>query len=254
MGDTVIAAPVGHGACLRRPDAYTRIQLRFDGEGAVFRDLTGQLVTAYGVTTTQTATGCRFNGKCYYGGAAGSRLILGTTDTRPNLDFLHQLGQNGTSPKWSISFWYRLANTNVADRFIIDTLANSVTRYGINIWISTAWRWYVQIGAGNGAGYVIGYGTGTNSVPQDTDWHYMVFLYDQSLSSSNCRIYCDGTILSPTGSKSAVTPSANTSTYAARMGCIASNGNTYNLIGNVDELTIRTGAWIDGTKVPTRRM
>lgn len=53
------------GAGIRRPDAFTKLHLRFDNELNAFKDLTGKTVTAYN-NATQTNTQRKFIGKAGY--------------------------------------------------------------------------------------------------------------------------------------------------------------------------------------------
>ena len=55
-----------------------------------------------------------------------------------------------------------------------------------------------------------------------------------------------------TANKSAVTPSTSTSTYLPTWG--ACYNLDYSCYGYFDEVVIRSGICIDGTKVPTRRL
>jgi len=52
---------VGVGAGIRRPDAYTKLLVRMNGDGTAFRSLTGQTISQYG-GATQDVSGSRYVG------------------------------------------------------------------------------------------------------------------------------------------------------------------------------------------------
>lgn len=237
---------IGRGALLRRPDAYTRLKLRFGGEGNVFRDLTGQTITASG-NATQTTTNSPFVGKCVVFDGNGDNLIAGT---KSNLDFLHQVGTVG---KWSISLWYR-STSFAAIQAIFDTCQFTSANIGTGIAILANRTVQVLICRGSSGNLVL-LGATTGTVPNDSNWHYLVVTYDQALANTNCKVYVDGSLLAGTLSKTANAPSSSTSTYSPTIGSTASPPVYLNFfVGNMDELTIYSGICIDGTKVPTRRI
>lgn len=241
----MIARSLGIGAGLRRPDAFTKLKLRFDGEGQVIRDLTGQTITVNG-DTTQTATNRRFLGKCAVFDGDNDNLQVGS---KANLDFLHQVG---TAGKWSISLWYRAASF-ADNRAIFDNCRFTSANVGASLAIQ-ADRTVVVLICRASSGNLVLAGFTTGTVPNDTNWHYMVVTYDQALASANCKVYIDGSLLAGTLSKTANAPSTSTSTDLPIVGASSQPGFYLNdFYGNMDELTIQSGICIDGTKVPTRR-
>ena len=231
----------GAGALLRRPDAYTRLHLRCDGEGQVFRDETGQTITAVG-GATQTATGARFaTGKCLSLDGTGDYLTLGT---KSNLDFLQQVGTTG---KWSIAFWMYL-NSLDGGPDIFDSSHGSSAGSGVLIYPNATSMW---IGISAPDGFVCQTDVSTGGSLLDA-WHYLVITYDQALASANLKMFVDGT-QTGTANKSAVTPSTSTSNYAPTWGAEPETGD-YCINARFDDIRFMSGICIDGTKVPTRRL
>lgn len=64
-----------HGAAIRRPDAFTKLLLRFDNESNVFYDLCGNTITPHG-NVTQSTTKRRFVGKAGYGDGSGDYIEM----------------------------------------------------------------------------------------------------------------------------------------------------------------------------------
>lgn len=246
-----VAGCVGLGALRRRPDGFTKLHLRFNGTGSVFTDDAGMSCTA--TNATQTETNARFIGKCY----ASALSMNGVAVTpKSQLDFLHQLGQNETSDKWSISFWYRFKyGYPPTNNCIFDNLGNNTSQNGIDIWFrgGTSYkRMYVEVGNGSGVSFTVGGYTLTGSIPDDSLWHYVVITCDLSLASANLNIYLDGVLIKSID-KSAQTPSTATARYTPKAGSWANSASNF-LDGNIHDFCIRTGVCIDGTRVPKRRI
>jgi hypothetical protein len=77
----MIVGNPGLGAAIRRPDSFTKLHLRMNGEGNIFRDLTGKSVTAYG-NATQSRLNSYFLGSIAYLDGDGDYLEI-----PPNEDF-----------------------------------------------------------------------------------------------------------------------------------------------------------------------
>lgn len=218
--------------------------LWFTGEHSTV-NTTGKTITAYGNATQSTAVldpwgEARPVG--YFDGN-GDYLTVGTTSS---FNFLHQVG---TAGKWSIRFWYKWGNPSSAFFGLLST-AGSRTNHGIRISINPNYRFGVSIMRGVDNTNVIDFITTVDSVPNDTNWHYVVITYDQALSESNCKFYLDKVLIG-SGTKLAYEPSTSNSTYVLHIGTYYST--SYPLLGYLSDVQIFDGICIDGTTVPTSR-
>jgi len=68
------------GAAIRQPDSFTKLHLRMNGEGNVFKDLTGKTVTTYG-NANQNYNSPHFIGKiAYFDGSVDFLSIVNSID------------------------------------------------------------------------------------------------------------------------------------------------------------------------------
>ena len=238
----MLAGMVGHGAALRRPDAYTKLHLRCDGEGAAIRDETGQTITAVG-GATQTATGARFaTGKCIAFDGSGDYVQVGS---KANLDFLHEVGEAG---KWSIALWIAWDWDNGNSSPTLYDSNNDGSGRGINIFFRRTEK-HLVLNIGTGSAQVVRTNTPNNSMPADSGWHFLAITFDMGLESANAKIYVDGSLV---GSMTKTTEAGTgTADYQPTLG--SCYDGSYPFAGKMDDIRFLSGICIDGTKVPTRR-
>lgn len=238
----MLAGMVGAGAALRRPDAFTKIHLRCDGEGQAIRDETGQTITAVG-GATQTATGARFaTGKCLSLDGTGDYLTLGT---KSNLDFLHEVGEAG---KWSIALWIAWDWDNGNSAPTLYDSNNDGSGRGANIFFRRTEK-HLVLNIGAGSGQIVRASTPDDSMPADTAWHYLAITFDMGPASANAKIYVDGSLV---GSLNKTTEAGTgTADYQPTLG--SCYDGSYPFAGKMDDIRFMSGICIDGTKVPTRR-
>lgn len=185
---------------------------------------TGVTVTNNG-TFTKTDLGnnksvLNFDGSTNY-------ITVGTVST---FNFLHQVGTTG---KWSIAAWVK-CNGFTTNQRIITTSRGSTSNRGFTLSISNTTRIiYFEIVYGSSGNYIVA-SSGSNIFPNDSDWHYLILTYDQSLASANCKVYLDGA-LNETASKTANTPSTSDASYAATIG---GQPTTNILNGNMKDMMI----------------
>lgn len=136
------------GAGLRRPDAFTKLHLRFDGESNTFYDLCGNTITVHG-DVTQTTTQRRFIGKSGYGDGDGDYIEMPVSGFPFSGDstiacwiyptVFSVTGQlfGSSNPSSPYNGWYiYCANANKKPILYIDNSAKitSTTAFTINEW------------------------------------------------------------------------------------------------------------------------
>ena len=137
-------------------------------------------------------------------GAGNCLLFDGVNDyvdcgTNTSFNFLHY-GTTG-SPKWTISFWYKLpaAMIDINDlKYILGTHNGDSGQNGIVISfedrssLGADHAIHLTISRSVGGSWVLQSRSINNIIPKDTNWHSFVMTYDHTLVSSNAKIYIDG--------------------------------------------------------------
>ena len=151
-----------------------------------------------------------------------------TCGTIANFNFLHQ-----NITQYSIGFYYKLQSLN-AIQMLVATTTGATSERGMMMFINSDRTVDVTINRGVSGQSVLGaYTSGT--VPNDTNWHYLLMTYDYTLASNNVTIYIDGSSIG-TISKSAYAPSSVDSNYVLNIG--RSPAADYYLTGYISDLII----------------
>lgn len=218
----MIARPIGIGASLRRPDAYTKLLLRGDGSGQTIKDLTGKTITPGGNATLST-TQRKFIGNAIYFDGTGDYLELADSD-----DWYF-----GTGP-FSISAWVK-KTTSSSICMLASTISGSSN--GFQVFLHAPGLYFI--------GYNSDAGTVANiDLTWGTGWRYIVI--ERATEGGNVVAYVDG--VAGTG----VAMTIGNSTDTLKIG-IDDNKSSYPMDGYIDELTIMKGKCVGGTVIPTRR-
>lgn len=119
---------IGIGATIRRPDSFTKLHLRMNGEGNVFRDLTGKTITAYG-NANQNYNNPYFIGKIAYFDGNGDYISISDST-----DF------DLTSSGWTFETWFQTVFTG--DQYIYSKGGggidwNKTNGHYIDIWLNS---------------------------------------------------------------------------------------------------------------------
>jgi hypothetical protein len=162
-----------------------------------------------------------------------------------NFKFLHN-----TTALWTVDCWYK-SNSFAVAQAIFDTTGGDSANVGAGAWIGTDRKVTVQIVNASAGSYIVNFTT-TGTVPNDTNWHHIAITYDQSVASSNCKVYVDGVQLAGAGNKTAGVPSSANHTYVLNIGQLA-NGSTYPFNGWLDEVRVSNVVrWTGNFSVPTQ--
>lgn len=170
--------------------------------------MTTKTVTAYNAATQSTAVTNPW-GRAVPVGTFTSQgyLSVGTTSS---FAFLHQAN---TTTKWSVCFWYK-CNSFTFNHVVFNTsnAMGNASQMGCALTINTNRTVTFKMTSTTvNQPYINGTTSGT--VPNDTNWHYMVVNFDNTVTSNNVRIYVDNSELTSSITKTAYTPSGSSTTY-----------------------------------------
>lgn len=157
-------------------------------------------------------------------GGTNEYATFGTTSSHK---FLHG-GVNPTTFAWTISFWLKFSSLPSginAARGIFSTGTSSSANVGLDIYYSDAGgseTRAIVCTITNGSGSIataVQYSVFTNSVPDDTNWHYYALSYEIAPATNNLHLYRDGALVSASN-KLGFAPSSANSAFSPRWGCI----------------------------------
>ncbi len=216
---------IGTGIAFR-PDANTKLWLpgQDDAQSAVIRDRSGN------------GNDCSITGAVWKRNDKGLRYLdfdglddLITTGDASTFKWLH--GAEDTSNfKFTIKTWF-FATSWIDDILgLLETGTSASGSIGVSLWLdnrSSVPRTRRILGIiSNDTAAIVAPDAGDNSVPNDTDWHQLVWTYDQTPATGNSIIYLDKTPKT-TDNKSAETPSTSNSVRALEIGRIADSFSHY---------------------------
>jgi hypothetical protein len=170
----------------------------------------------------------------------GDYITLANTN---DWKFLH--GANDTTGfKWSIVIWVKLSNpqSNTFQTFLDNRGADSANT-GILVGfadrsaLSEDRNIQCEITRGVSGTSVCSVNI-SQAYPNDTDWHFIVLTYDQSLASDNMKLYVDNTYIGAE-TKTADAPSTANPTYTMMFG--RANGANLYLTGSMGQTIIYDG-------------
>jgi len=185
------------------------------------------------------------NGQHYDG--ADDYIEVGST---ADFKYLHG-GEDQTDFKFTVSFWTSLdvpEPDDIMGWFSTARVTYSVVGTDFFLEDRTAQgsrRLRLMINSGNAPEPVITLITDNDKYPNDTNQHFIVVTYNQSLGANNANIYVDD-VLVATGTKTAQAPSAANSAEALHLGSIGDEN--WELDGKEDEMrfsdVVRSVNWM----------
>ena len=186
---------------------------------------------SFGDTANMTNSGGTQNqtgklGKGWYTGTSGGYCYAGSTTA----DWAFM---NTTDCKFSIAFWCKLASSgnSPADGDLLLGTGNGESEVGIAIRCN---------GTGGsiglhvyGSAEVVAAYTSSGFIQEDGNWHHYVFTWDQTLGSSNLKMYKDNAT-AVTGNKANNSTSTSSPAHVFSLG--GGLGNDFK--GNFDEVSV----------------
>lgn len=171
----------------------------------------------------------------------GDYLTVGSSAA--DFKFLHG-AENTSGFKWTVDAWVSLNDFSV-NYSILNTAIGGGGNIGVQFNILSDRTINCAIQTGGTA--VISFSTGV-IYPNDSDWHYIKFTYDQSLSSNNYKIFIDGSLVHQQ-TKGSGTPSTSNPMGMLRIGARVDGSLLLN--GSIDELRILKDVADNSLDVPT---
>jgi len=165
------------GASIRRPDSFTKLHLRMNGEGNTFRDLTRKTVTAYG-NATQNSNKPHFLGNVAQLDGNGSYVAI---SEHIDFNFMH----TGSTP-YIISFYCHPTRFANGDG-IFDTAMGTTINAGIYLGLKDTGSLSFQIFRGVNNSFVLNsISTGVMTL---NAWNFVEIEVDLSLTSNAVAFY-----------------------------------------------------------------
>ena len=195
-----------------------------DDKATLLTDSLGSSADMTNSGGTQNITG--EIGKAWYTGTSGGYTYAGST----NADWAFM---NTTDCKWSIAFWCKLASSGnaIADGDLILGTGNGESEISIALRCNgTGGSFGLHL---YGSAEVIAAYSPSGYLEEDDNWHHYVVTWDQTIASSNMKIYKDGGT-AITGNK--VNDSTSTSSPAHVFSLGGGLGNDFK--GNFDEVSV----------------
>ena len=195
-----------------------------DDKATLLTDSLGSSADMTNSGGTQNITG--EIGKAWYTGTSGGYTYAGST----NADWAFM---NTTDCKFSIAFWCKLASSGnaIADGDLILGTGNGESEISIALRCNgTGGSFGLHL---YGSAEVIAAYSPSGYLEEDDNWHHYVVTWDQTIASSNMKIYKDGGT-AITGNK--VNDSTSTSSPAHVFSLGGGLGNDFK--GNFDEVSV----------------
>jgi hypothetical protein len=220
-------------------DAFVKVLLRFDGTNgstSIVDETGNNTWTCTGNAQLSTSTP-------KFGSAA--LLLDGTGDFVSGgagtfWKFLH----DGTL--WTMEIFFK-APTWGTTRTVFDTARGTTSNSGVYCAINGSRQIVFFITKGDGSTYVVN-GTFSNTVPNDSNWHYLQIDFDHSLGSANAKCWIDGAN-EATLNKTGNTPSSGNAPGNLYLGTFNGTNDMWN--GSFDSFRITGGMCRGQQSTPT---
>jgi len=222
---SVNSKPVNVPANSRFEETDTRKIYYSDGSIAVSPDALGS--TADGTQyngVTQTSTG-KLGSNAYLYNGSNSYTTLGSSLSQWN--FMHN-----QSALCTVALWFKLTNASSSNESLFDNHNVDPTKIGCRFGLRQNRTCSFSVSSGS---VVIDYQSSDNFIPNDTNWHFLVYLWDYSLGSANLKVRLDDST-EETANKTGTASNSN-ATHAPNIGKRAL-ANDFYLDASLDEFSI----------------